>query len=152
MAIALAGGLGFQLLVPDGAHSLSPGSSRSARWPPPGRHGCRSLALAALLGLAATNFFTSTTEDSLFTMGLVLGAWAFGEVARNRRVAIEEAARRAVSEEQARIARELHDVIAHSVSVIVVQAAAADHVFEERPDQARAALRSIEAAATRGPA
>jgi signal transduction histidine kinase len=51
----------------------------------------------------------------------------------------------AVSEEQARIARELHDVIAHSVSVIVVQAAAADDVFDERPDQARAALRAIEA-------
>ena len=51
-----------------------------------------------------------------------------------------------MAEEQARIARELHDVIAHSVSVIVVQAAAADDVFDERPDQARAALRSIEAA------
>ena len=52
-----------------------------------------------------------------------------------------------MTEEQARIARELHDVIAHSVSVIVVQAGAADHVFDEGPEQARAALRSIEAAA-----
>ena len=72
--------------------------------------------------------------------------WALGEVLRNRRRAIEQEARRAVGEEQARIARELHDVIAHSVSVIVVQAAAADDVFDARPDQARAALRSIEAA------
>jgi signal transduction histidine kinase len=72
--------------------------------------------------------------------------WALGEAARNRRAAIDQAARRAAGEEQARIARELHDVIAHSVSVIVVQAAAADDVFEQRPDQARAALRSIEAA------
>ncbi|HYN51061.1 MAG TPA: sensor histidine kinase, partial [Thermoleophilaceae bacterium] len=62
----------------------------------------------------------------------------------NRRTAIEEEARRAVGDERAHIARELHDVIAHSVSVIVVQAAAADDVFDERPDQARAALRSIE--------
>ena len=61
-------------------------------------------------------------------------------------LAIDEEARRAVGDEQARIARELHDVIAHSVSVIVVQAAAADDVFDERPDQARAALRSIERA------
>ena len=79
-------------------------------------------------------------------MVVVLAAWAFGEVARNRRAAIEEAMRRAAGEEQARIARELHDVIAHSVSVIVVQAAAADEVFDAQPEQARAALRSIETA------
>ena len=57
---------------------------------------------------------------------------------------IHEEARRAVADEQARIAREVHDVVAHSVSVIVVQAAAADDVFDEHPDQARDALRSIE--------
>jgi signal transduction histidine kinase len=50
-----------------------------------------------------------------------------------------------VAEEQARIARELHDVIAHNVSVIVVQAAAADDVFDVDPARAREALRSIEA-------
>ena len=75
-----------------------------------------------------------------------VGISALGEAARNRRAAIREAARRAVGEEQARIARELHDVIAHSVSMIVVQAGAADDVFDSRPDRARAALRSIERA------
>jgi signal transduction histidine kinase len=104
------------------------------------------IGLVGLVAIAATNFFTTNIEDSVFTMGLAVGAWALGEAGRNRRLAVEEEARRAVTEEQARIARELHDVIAHSVSVIVVQAGAADHVFEERPDQARAALRSIEAA------
>ena len=77
-------------------------------------------------------------------MGFTVIPWALGEAARNRRRAIDQESRRAVSEEQARIARELHDVIAHSVSVIVVQAAAAGDVFDERPDRARAALRSIE--------
>jgi signal transduction histidine kinase len=100
--------------------------------------------LVALLGLIATDFITTAAGDALFTMGLAVGAWALGEASRNRRSAIQEEAKRAVTEEQARIARELHDVIAHSVSVIVVQAAAADDVFDERPDQARAALRSIE--------
>src|SRR5262249_42325957 len=52
--------------------------------------------------------------------------------------------RRAASDEQARIARELHDVIAHNVSVMVVQAAAASDVFDSRPELAREALRSIE--------
>jgi signal transduction histidine kinase len=54
-------------------------------------------------------------------------------------------AARAVAEEQARIARELHDVIAHNLSVMVVQAAAANDVFEARPDRARDALRRVEA-------
>src|SRR5262249_24107432 len=46
---------------------------------------------------------------------------------------------------QARIARELHDVIAHNVSVMVVQAAAGRDAFEERPQRAREALETIEA-------
>jgi signal transduction histidine kinase len=104
------------------------------------------IGLGALLALSTLNFFTTTVEDSVFTMAVSVGAWALGEAARNRRVAIEEEAQRALGEEQARIARELHDVIAHSVSMIVVQAAAADDVFDERPDQAREALRSIERA------
>jgi signal transduction histidine kinase len=102
--------------------------------------------LAGLIALICVDFIHAAVGDTFFTMGLAVGAWALGEAARNRDMAIREESRRAVSEEQARIARELHDVIAHSVSVIVVQASAADDVFEERPDQARAALRSIERA------
>jgi signal transduction histidine kinase len=52
-------------------------------------------------------------------------------------------ARAAVTEERARIARELHDIIAHSVSVMVVQAGAAEEVLERRPDTVRAALAAI---------
>jgi signal transduction histidine kinase len=145
MAIALAGGLVVWLLAPDGVFPVAGliviGSVAAARPP------LVSLpALAALLGLTALNFITAPAEDATFAMLLPVVAWALGEAARNRRLAIEQASIRAVSDEQARIARELHDVIAHSVSVIVVQASAADDVFDERPDQARAALRSIESA------
>jgi len=73
-----------------------------------------------------------------------------GEVARDRERAqaraAEEAAereRRAVGEERARIARELHDVVAHHLSSIVVQAGAAHRVYDEDPEGARAALASI---------
>ena len=104
------------------------------------------VGLAGVLALAAVNFVTTAVEDAVFTMVIAVGVWALAEAARNRRTAIQEAARRAVSDEQARIARELHDVIAHSVSMIVVQAGAADDVFDTRPDQARAALRAIEGA------
>jgi signal transduction histidine kinase len=145
MVIALVGGLIVQLLAPIGlfpfAGLVAIGSLAAARPP------LVSLpALTALLGLTALNLRTASGGDVLFAMAVAVAAWALGEAARNRRAAIDQAARRAASEEQARIARELHDVIAHSVSIIVVQAAAADDVFEQRPDQARAALRSIEAA------
>src|SRR5262249_31833264 len=53
---------------------------------------------------------------------------------------------RAVAEEQARVGRELHDVIAHTLSVIVIQAGAAADVFDASPAAARQALGSIGAA------
>jgi signal transduction histidine kinase len=144
-AIALGAGLGYHLLIPSItlpiAGFFAVGSLAAARPPR-----VSLVGLAGLMALSAANFFTGLTEDAFFTMGLAVGAWALGEAVRNRRVAIREETRSAVGEEQARIARELHDVIAHSVSVIVVQAAAARDVFETRPDQARAALESIERA------
>jgi signal transduction histidine kinase len=55
----------------------------------------------------------------------------------------EEEARRSVDEERLRIARELHDVVAHSIVTISVQAGMASHVFDTQPEQARAAIGEI---------
>jgi signal transduction histidine kinase len=55
-----------------------------------------------------------------------------------------EKARRGVTEERMRIARELHDVVAHSMSVITVQAGFGNLVIDDQPAQARAALGAIE--------
>ncbi|HEY3089872.1 MAG TPA: histidine kinase [Jatrophihabitantaceae bacterium] len=54
-----------------------------------------------------------------------------------------ERTERAVEQERAHIARELHDIVAHNVSVMVAQASAANVVFESQPQQARQALTSI---------
>ena len=101
------------------------------------------IGLAGLLTVCSLNFATASLDDSLFTIALAVIVWALAEVVRSRRAAIVQNAERAVRLEQDRIARELHDVIAHSVTVMVVQAGAAGEVFESRPDDAREALRSI---------
>src|SRR3954454_12227161 len=88
-------------------------------------------------------------------------AWFFGDLAwrqarqqalleqRTVELALErdENARRAVLAERMRIARELHDVVAHHVSVMGVQAGAARVVLDRDPDQTRAALTRIESGA-----
>ena len=58
----------------------------------------------------------------------------------------EERARRAVRDERARIARELHDVVAHEMTVMTIQATAASRVLESDPGKAAEALTAIEAA------
>jgi signal transduction histidine kinase len=145
LLLSTAGGLVVQLLAPDAIFPVAGlfamwalAVTRPPRW--------SLLGLATTLGLTALALRGNPAGDVWFVGVVVIAVWALAEAVRSRRRAIAEASRRAAGDEQARIARELHDVIAHSVSVIVVQAAAADDVFDSRPDQARTALRSIEAA------
>jgi signal transduction histidine kinase len=76
-------------------------------------------------------------------------AWTFGYAAGQRRVYAahlqDQAAASAVTEERLRIARELHDVVAHSMTVIAVQAGYGRHVIDAQPDKAGEALGAIQA-------
>lgn len=95
---------------------------------------------------------------------ILAGIWAFGRWMRRRAREsldlteraeaaerdLQEQAARAVAEERARIARELHDLVAHSMGVIVIQAQGAQRAIDTAPEQARAALVSIEAAGRNG--
>jgi signal transduction histidine kinase len=97
--------------------------------------------------------------DAFFAEGLVVGAvWFIGDGLRIKRSQVitladratrleherEEATQKAVTEERRVIARELHDMVAHNVSVIVAQSAAAQRVIDANPEEGRFALRSIE--------
>ncbi|MGW1108205.1 sensor histidine kinase [Streptomyces sp. NPDC002540] len=80
---------------------------------------------------------------------LVIGAaWVAGRVVCERRARAVRRDRRlaeeALAEERLRIARELHDIVSHGLSVIVVKAAVANHVAEARPQETRDAVRAIE--------
>jgi signal transduction histidine kinase len=87
---------------------------------------------------------------SAVSLGLILIIfWGFGSAVRQRRAYAnglqQQAASRAVAEERLRIARELHDVVAHSMSVIAVQAGFGQYVIDDQPGKAREALGAIQA-------
>ncbi|MFJ5860271.1 sensor histidine kinase [Pseudarthrobacter sp. NPDC092439] len=71
-----------------------------------------------------------------------LGRWVAWSV-EQRRLAARHAAERAIREERSRIARELHDVVAHAVSLMVLQSAGAARVMQANPEQAAAALENV---------
>jgi signal transduction histidine kinase len=92
--------------------------------------------------------------DLSFELVLVTAPWVAGVALRRRREQAEGAeeraasvsaqAARAVAEERARIARELHDVVAHAVGIMVVQAGAASELLERDPVRARRSLDTVQ--------
>ncbi|GAB2582477.1 histidine kinase [Streptomyces capparidis] len=111
------------------------------------------VAFAPLLG--ALSWKDATRMGAVAAFPLV--AAALGHSARNRRAylaAVEERARRAeesrdsearrrVAEERVRIARELHDLVAHQITLANAQATVAAHLFDARPEQARQSVREL---------
>lgn len=119
-----------------------------------------AVALVVAFALDKVVFPGATPPDVaglLWATGFITSALVLGEMSRSRHDYLravearaheaertrEEEARRRAGEERLRIARELHDAIGHSISLINVQAGVAAHLIDDQPDQARAALVTI---------
>jgi signal transduction histidine kinase len=117
-----------------------------------------AVTLAALMAsTAAANPFGRTGGGFDLIPALVAAAGGGGIAVANRRAyaasiqaRAEDAAQRRIDEERLRIARELHDVVAHTMATINVQAGAAIHVADERPGATVDALRAIRGASKEG--
>jgi signal transduction histidine kinase len=116
------------------------------------------LITAVLMGAtAAHNPFGPTGAGFWLLPGLTAAATLGGIAVASRRAYIasiqdraEADARRTIDEERLRIARELHDVVAHTMATINVQAGAAAHVLRDRPDAAAEALATIKSVSKDG--
>ncbi|MER5637882.1 histidine kinase [Kitasatospora sp. NPDC002227] len=110
-----------------------------------------AIALAGLLGYLgvriALGLRVGTSVEAVVLM-MVAVAWVIGNSRRQERLHAQElserAAEQAVTAERLRIARELHDMVAHSIGVVAIQAGAARRVIESQPEGARQALGVIE--------
>jgi signal transduction histidine kinase len=117
----------------------------------------------AIAAMAAVLTFTPAASDASTIVGNAVSLavlWFLGATQRTRRLYVRELeqrtaeleaargelARQAVAEERLRIARELHDVVAHSMAMIAVQAGVGAHVIDSRPEEAKRSLEVIEGA------
>lgn len=114
--------------------------------------------ITLMIALAVQPPAVTGLSDWISTALCTAVAWLLGEnwrLRRNRWAAIQERNRllereradrdaRAVTAERMRIARELHDAVAHSMSIIAIQAGMGHHVMDTQPEEAKRALANIE--------
>ncbi|MFI6656033.1 sensor histidine kinase [Streptomyces sp. NPDC050523] len=110
-----------------------------------------AMAIGTLIGYIAVRLlrgWSVGTSAELAVALVTLIAWLLGNSAHQARAHADqlsaEHAARAVTAERLRIAREMHDTVAHSIGIIALQAGAASRVATTRPDAALAAMRAVE--------
>jgi signal transduction histidine kinase len=108
-------------------------------------------AFGLLSGAVGTTLSSPVVYEYVGALAIVVGPALAGRVARRQQEQGERlrvlTADAAVAEERARIARELHDVVAHGVSVIAIQADAAEAALDRDPELAKAPLHAIRGSA-----
>ena len=109
-----------------------------------------SLIAWAYLSITAFEYPEALASNLIAGATIVIAVWLAGVVTGRRRRQIDRlettggATRHAVQQERARLAYELHDVIGHSITVMVLQAAGARRIIEQSPERAAAAIAPIE--------
>ncbi|WP_167140460.1 sensor histidine kinase [Diaminobutyricimonas sp. TR449] len=133
------------------------------------RHGTRRASLIGAVAAASCLVFFDLRVEPLQEPGeiifhwlVLIAAWLIGQMVRTAERRATESQRRAteievqsrtatlaaITDERARIARELHDIVAHAVSMMVVQAGAAEQVAADDPNYTRRALATIRTTGT----
>ncbi|MFD9444690.1 sensor histidine kinase [Streptomyces sp. NPDC060006] len=160
--VTLAGGLTLTALAPNlvlapaaglvALYTLATLGNRRTAWT------VGVAAAVAITGVyAATHTESMVDGTSLLRFDFAIAATALGRAVRNRRDSLatararveraesmqEQEARRRVTEERVRIARDLHDVVAHHITLVNAQAGVAHHLMRLNPDQAYQALAHI---------
>jgi signal transduction histidine kinase len=94
------------------------------------------------------SFATAPVTALLYSALIITGSWVLARAARARRDHAAQLAdlraRQAVADERLRIARDIHDVVGHSLSLIAMKAAVANHLVNSRPEEGWSALSTIE--------
>ncbi|MCE7007446.1 histidine kinase [Kibdelosporangium philippinense] len=122
-------------------------TERRPRWEPTLPLGLlSSLGLLMVLLISPVGVRGSTAGQLLVGLAIMGTTWTVGRAIRDRRAYLARSTDRAVTEERLRIARELHDVVAHSMGLIVVKAGFTNHLHNVQPVQAREAFDLIESA------
>jgi signal transduction histidine kinase len=164
LAVLLASELGVVLLtVREYQTAAAPslllvGVYTVSAWSPPRDRVIGAIAIVVgLVIVAVVGIPGASNADVVFNFAIYTAAYFFGATMRNRRLYSEqleqralalekdreEQAKRAVAEERLHIAQELHDVVAHSMGVIAVQAGVGAHVIDTDPEEAKKSLEAI---------
>jgi signal transduction histidine kinase len=117
---------------------------------------CRRISVPVVLAFVVVGALSFVLDDQAdladiaVTYLVGVGAWVVGDSTRSQRERAawlaqrqQDGARRAAAEERVRIARDLHDVVAHHISVIAVQAEAAQEVLAAHPERAERAMATV---------
>ncbi|MEE1800706.1 histidine kinase [Streptomyces sp. JV176] len=162
LALALSGAVTAIVAAPANAHLLQTTAmialytvtAASLQWPAITATAVTAMALYVANAHAAGSVISGETFGVVAFVGMAAAVgfsvrtWrsyvaAAEERAERAEATLEEEARRRVAEERLRIARELHDVIAHHIALINVQAGVASHLARTRPDRVEVALGHI---------